>query len=208
MAVRLLPLLLGAVVQVGQWEIVTSSNEINPVEINRWSEILDEAEDIVEDFFKGRLGVRTGSRGVLRAGVLRVRVAPSSGDFAAWTGCSVWQGAAVVTGELITQPLSVLEARGVTEQVVIHEFVHLALEPYDVPLWLNEGLAVLCSGQVRTLGGEKNLPEDTEDIEDLLKSSDTTDLRRGYLAAADLVSEKIKKMGLDSLITLIAEEEL
>ncbi|MBD3284827.1 hypothetical protein GF359_00620 [candidate division WOR-3 bacterium] len=203
MAVRLLPLLLGVVLQVGQWEIVTPDNQVNHAEIDRWSELLEDTEDAIEHFFMDRIGVRTGS-----VGVLRVRVAPSSGDFAAWTGCSVWQGAALLEGEIVTQPLSVLEMRGVAEQVVIHECVHLALEPYNVPLWLNEGLAVLCSGQVRTLGGEKHLPDSIEEIEELLLSSDTSSLRIGYLAAAALTSKKINELGRDSLITLIVEEEL
>ncbi|MBN2380154.1 hypothetical protein JXM67_10185 [candidate division WOR-3 bacterium] len=204
MVIRLLPFFFGAAIQVGQWEIVTPDNEVNRAEINRWAEVLDNAEDVVDNFFKSRLVVAGKKNGVLRV----LRVAPSSGDFAAWTGCSIWQGAAVCNGELVTQPLSVLEARGATDEVIIHECVHLALEPYDVPLWLNEGLAVFCSGQVRTLGGENDLPRDTSKIEELLISSDTADLRLGYLAAASLVSEIIKTMGRDSLITLIKEEAL
>ncbi|MEA3310624.1 MAG: hypothetical protein U9Q76_00210, partial [candidate division WOR-3 bacterium] len=109
------------------------------------------------------------------------------------------------------QPLEVLESRGVTEEVIVHEYVHLMLEPYDVPLWLNEGLAVICSGQARRLAGNlylKDLPRDKARIEELLESSDTLDLKLGYLAAARLTQETIDGIGLDSLVRLIKEEAL
>lgn len=205
MAMRLLLILASAVVPIGQWVIITPGNEVNPAEINRWVEVLEKAGNAVDYFLNPPNSVHAAFK---LDGVLRVRVAPSSGDFAAWTGCSIWQGATVRGGELITQPLSVLERRGVTEEVIVHEYVHLVLEPYNVPLWLNEGLAVLCSGQVRRLGGEKGLPTDVNEIEGLLLSGDTTDLRRGYLAAAALVSETIKTVGRDSLTRLIKEEAL
>jgi hypothetical protein len=187
---------------------------VNRQEISRWVEVLRTAEKVVNDFFPDPSVGVGWENGVLRKDVLRVRVlrvAPSSGDFAAWTGCSIWHGAALKDGELVVQPLEVLESRGVTEEVIVHEYVHLMLEPYDVPLWLNEGLAVICSGQARRLAGDlylKDLPRDKARIEELLESSDTLDLKLGYLAAARLTQEKIDGIGLDSLVRLIKEEAL
>jgi hypothetical protein len=219
--VRLFLILFTAVIGVEHWVIITPGQEVNRQEITRWVEVLRTAEKVVDDFFRdpsvgvgkasGVLRVRGGVLRVLREGVLRVRVAASSGDFAAWTGCSIWQGAALKDGELIVQPLEVLEKRGVTEEVMIHEYVHIVLEPYEVPLWLNEGLAVICSGQVRRFAEGiklKDLPEDKARIQELLAASDTLDLRRGYLAAARLTQKTIDEIGLDSLVRLIQEEAL
>jgi len=197
--------LSGASVPCGNWVIVTPGDEINPVEIERWNKALRNAEEVVERYFNSSA---PGEEKLPMPAKVRVRVAPSSGDFAAWTGCTIWQGAAVKNGGLVTQPLEVLERRGVLDETLIHEYVHLALGPYKVPLWLNEGLAVICSGQMRTLGGEKDLPRKVEEVEKLLVSSDTNDMRRGYLAAAALTCEKIKSVGLQSLIRLIKEEEI
>ncbi len=203
--VRLLLFLWTAVVGVDNWVIIIPGERVNQQEIARWTQVLRMAESVVDDFFS----TSSGGVGLWSEGVLRV--APSSGDFAAWTGCCIWQGAAVKDGELIVQPLEVLERRGVTEEVIVHECVHLALEPYKVPLWLNEGLAVICSGQVRRLSRDidlKDLPGDKERIEELLHSKDTLDLRRGYLSAAVLTQETIDRIGLDSLILTITEEAL
>jgi len=204
--VKLLLILWGAVIGVERWVIITPGEEVSRQEIARWVEVLRTSERVVDDYFEDH------SMGVgWENGVLRVRVAPTSGDFAAWTGCSIWHGAAVRNGELIVQPLAVLERRGVLEEVVVHEYVHLVLEPYNVPLWVNEGLAVICSGQVRKFSQDaelKDLTEDKAEIEKLLASSDTLDLRLGYLAAARLTQETINDVGLDSLIRLIKEEAL
>jgi hypothetical protein len=198
MALKLTALLFNVIVQIGSWEIVTSQPQPDQREIDRWVQVLNRAERTVDD----QLGLP------LPASVLRVWVAPSSGDFSAWTGCTIWQGAAVMNGELITQPQHVLEHRGVLEEVITHEFVHLVLQPYDIPLWVNEGLAVLYSGQVSGLGHAENLPEAVEEIEMLLKSSDTLELRRGYLAAAAQTSKIISEVGRDSLIHLVIQEAL
>lgn len=198
MALKISLLLCCAWITAGRWVIVTPDEAADPAEIKRWIEVLTHAEKTVHtnlDLPRPR-------------GQIRVRVAPSSGDFAAWTGCSIWQGAALKEGDLIVQPLHVLENRGVTTQIVTHEYVHLVLAPYDVPLWLNEGLAVLISGQVETLGGIADLPRDVEEITSLLASGDSLQLKRGYLAAAVLVSEKINAVGADSLSRLIKEEAL
>ncbi|TKJ43724.1 hypothetical protein CEE36_03290 [candidate division TA06 bacterium B3_TA06] len=205
--VKLLLILWGAVIGVERWVIITPGEEVNRQEISRWVEVLRTAEKVVDDFFPDPSVGVGWENGVLRV----LRVAPSSGDFAAWTGCSIWQGAALKNGELIVQPLAVLERRGVLEEVVVHEYVHLVLEPYNVPLWVNEGLAVICSGQVRKFSQDaelKDLTEDKAEIEKLLASSDTLDLRLGYLAAARLTQEKIDGIGLDSLVRLIKEEAL
>lgn len=209
MVLRILLSIVGAVVPMDRWVIITSGEEVNRQEISRWVEVLRTAEKVVNDFFPDPSVGVGWENGVLRVRVLRV--APTSGDFAAWTGCSIWHGAAVRNGELIVQPLAVLERRGVLEEVVVHEYVHLVLEPYNVPLWVNEGLAVICSGQVRKFSQDaelKDLTEDKAEIEKLLASSDTLDLRLGYLAAARLTQETINDVGLDSLIRLIKEEAL
>lgn len=209
MVLRILLSIVGAVVPMDRWVIITSGEEVNRQEISRWVEVLRTDEKVVNDFFPDPSVGVGWENGVLRVRVLRV--APTSGDFAAWTGCSIWHGAAVRNGELIVQPLAVLERRGVLEEVVVHEYVHLVLEPYNVPLWVNEGLAVICSGQVRKFSQDaelKDLTEDKAEIEKLLASSDTLDLRLGYLAAARLTQETINDVGLDSLIRLIKEEAL
>jgi len=207
MALRLLAAaLFGTAVFAGEWVVVTPARTPSRAELERWRTVLDNAERVVADCFESESGRQMLGMDAGRPRVLRV--AASSAEFAALTGCSVWQGAALKNGELIVQPLAVLERRGVTEEVMVHEFVHIVLEPYDVPLWLNEGLAVICSGQVRRLGGEKNLPRDTQEIEMLLESSDTSRLRLGYLAAAALTQETINRIGRDSLVRLIKEEAL
>ncbi|MBA7609193.1 hypothetical protein ES703_16381 [subsurface metagenome] len=202
--VKLLLILCAAVIGMERWVIITPGEEVNRQEIARWVEVLRTSERVVDDYFEDHSMGVGWENGVLR-------VAPTSGDFAAWTGCSIWHGAAVRNGELIVQPLAVLERRGVLEEVVVHEYVHLVLEPYNVPLWVNEGLAVICSGQVRKFSQDaelKDLTEDKAEIEKLLASSDTLDLRLGYLAAARLTQETINDVGLDSLIRLIKEEAL
>lgn len=195
MALRIFFLLFATVIPWGRWKITVESERYTPAEVKLLQETIAKAEKIVEDYL-----------GLPQPMICRMRVAPSSGDFAAWTGCSIWQGASVYNGELITQPLEILEKRGVLEETIVHEYVHLVLLPYRVPLWMNEGLAVICSGQVRRFGTERNLPVDTVAIERLLRSRDTLELRRGYLAAALLTQETLLAVGRDSLARLIKEE--
>ncbi len=199
MALRLLLALLDAVIPFGRWVIVTP-RDTDVAEVKRWCEAIEIAESSAGLYLK----LPKPYNPVLR-------VAPSSGDFAAWTGLSIWHAAAVIDGELVVQPLAVLERRGVLEQVLTHEYVHLSLEPYRVPRWFNEGLAVLCSGELRTIAEDQdiqNLPSNKEEIEALLCSSDTSASRRGYLAAARIVQQLIKEVGRDSLVRLIKEEAL
>lgn len=199
MALILLLGLIDAVIGYGQWVIITSSTP-EAGEFERWCETIEIAERSVGRY----LDLPQPLNPVLR-------VAPTSDDFATWTGLSVWHAAAIVDGELVVQPQAVLERRGVLKQVLIHEYVHLLLEPYRVSRWLNEGLAILCSGELKTLAETqdlKNLPTKKGEIEKLLLSNDTLELKRGYLAAGVLTQELTQTVGRDSLIRLIKEEAL
>lgn len=202
MQVILFLMLCSLTVQTGDWVVVTPDNQTEMEQVACLVDALRDARKRAEVF----LGLdRADSRPVT------VRIAPTSGDFAAWTGCSIWQGGALRNGELVLQPLAVLESRGVTGQVLTHECCHLLLSAYNPPSWLDEGLAVLCADQVKRLSrglGMKDLVKDTGKIKKLLESSDTLELRRGYLSAAGITEEILEKIGLDSLICLIKEEAL
>lgn len=195
MALRLLLIILSAIFQAGRWRIILPGDGINPQEVGKLKRVIHAAENAVLNYI-----------GFMNNGDCIMRVAPSSGDFAAWTGCSIWQAAALTNGELVIQPIDVLEKRGVLQETITHEYVHMTLEAYVVPLWLNEGLAVLCSGQIKSLGTERNLTKDPMEIERLLRSRDTLELRLGYLASVLLTQETIKKLGRDSLARIIKEE--
>jgi hypothetical protein len=194
-ALRLILLVFSAVVQSGRWRIILPGDGINPQEVEKLTRVIRDAEKAALHY----LGFKKNDDCVMK-------VAPSSGDFSAWTGCSIWQAAALTNGELVTQPIQVLEKRGVLCETITHEYVHMTLEPYSVPLWLNEGLAVLCSGQIKSLGTERNLTKDPAEIERLLKSRDTLELRQGYLASALLTQETIKELSRDSLASILKEE--
>ncbi len=193
--------LLSAVIPVENWLIITANERPVNSEISSLVNVLRRAEARVYDF--------SGLKPV--ASPVVVKIAATSGDFRALTGCSIWQGAAVINGELTLQPFRVLEKRGITEQVITHEYLHLVLSPYKLPLWMNEGLAVVCSGEVQGLSANVDIDDLTEDIvkiKKLLASSDTLQLKRGYLSAASLVEKTIEKLGRDSLFKLIIQEAL
>jgi stage II sporulation protein D len=75
---------------------------------------------------------------------ITVRVYPSVEVFRNGTGEPGWVAARTSGGNIETQPLQTLRARGVLRSTLYHEFLHVAVETGahpSLPLWFREGLA-------------------------------------------------------------------
>jgi stage II sporulation protein D len=120
--------------------------------------------------------------------VLDVNVRETTADFVAATGQPAWVAATTRGGRVETQPLDVLERRGVLVPTLRHELAHAVIEKISrgrAPLWLAEGLAAHFAGEGALLSRhaprEKISPDELE--RRLAQRGDAASMRALYAAA-------------------------
>jgi hypothetical protein len=84
-----------------------------------------------------------------------LRVHPTADDYERATGAEWFTAGTVVNGELHLLPLAALRERGVLEQTVRHELVHVMTDQVlsRRPMWVREGAAIYFAGD-RPIPGE------------------------------------------------------
>lgn len=85
---------------------------------------------------------------------IEVFVHASTSDFIAATGRAGWVAAVTRGSRIETQPLALLQKRGILLTTLRHEVTHVAIESLGrgrTPRWLAEGVAILCAGEGRAL---------------------------------------------------------
>ncbi len=85
---------------------------------------------------------------------VEVFVHATTGDFIATTGHSGWSAAVTRGRKIETQPLALLQRRGLLATTLKHELTHVVIEALGkgkTPRWLAEGLAIHCAGEGQAL---------------------------------------------------------
>ena len=122
---------------------------------------------------------------------VEIRVYPDVETFRNATGEPGWVAAYTVGRRIHLQPAAVLRSRGVLEETLRHELLHVLVEGHaapGLPLWFREGLAGYLGGAA--IPGER-VPSDSE----VRQTGDEARARRAYADAAGAVAGLVKRHG-------------
>ena len=180
--------------QTGNYEIISALNDAG---IQRSVGYLKTAEKITARFLELNPPQK-----------IRIVICPTTYDFCELTGMPFWRAARTIDSTIYLQPLPVLENRGIAQTTITHEYVHLLLGRYKLPLWLKEGMAVYLSGEIKNLVKivETTTAASPAEIEKLLRSSDPDSVAAGYLGAYQQTKKILDKSGREGIIKLIKNE--
>jgi hypothetical protein len=137
---------------------------------------------------------------------LDIYVCKDAQEFVKRTGADWWNGGHFVNHVIYIQRLEALKERGILEQTLVHEFLHYCIRRVagnKCPVWLNEGLVLNITGEIRqidcsgiSIEGEVNKEELDKDI----RSKDHERSRKGYCRAGLLVSRLLQSQGLERML--------
>jgi len=183
-------------VRLGQYQIIFSS-AFNRTEVSELMNHLKTAEKTATSF----LGTKSPTE-------VRIVICPTTYDFCKLTGMPFWRAARTIDSTIFLQPLRTLENRGIAQTTITHEYVHLLLGRYRLPLWLKEGMAVYLSGEIKNLvkTAESKIASSPAAIEKLLRSSNPDSVAAGYLGAYKQTKKILDKSGRQGIIKLIKNE--
>ncbi len=188
-------LVFSITIRTDRYEIIAPADS-STVEIQHLIKYLKTAEITTTDFLE-----------INPPRKITIVLCPTSYDFSKLTGQPVWRAARTIDSTLYLQPLRTLENRGIAQTTITHEYSHLLLDRYELPLWLEEGLAVYFSGEVenlkRTADGQAE-PKPAA-IEKMLRSSDPDSVQTGYAYAHRLILKLMEKSGREGIIRLLGE---
>lgn len=125
----------------------------------------------------------------------------TTGDFVGATGQPPWAAAATRGERIETQPLDVLNRRGVLRTTLRHEYTHAVIEALGrghAPRWLAEGMAIMVAGEGAMLvrASSRNNQMTRDDIERGLEHpASATEMRALYAAAYREVSALVRQDG-------------
>jgi stage II sporulation protein D len=123
---------------------------------------------------------------------LEIRVYPDVETFRNATGEPGWVAAHTVGRTIHLQPASVLRSRGVLEQTLRHELLHVLVESQasaGQPLWFREGLVEFLNRP--STGAGVRIPADSE----LRQTADASRARQAYGEAASAVGALVRRYG-------------
>ena len=124
---------------------------------------------------------------------LEIYLYPDLDRFRNATGEPGWV-AAHTTGERVhLQPAAILRSRGILEQTLRHEFLHVLAEfqaRADLPLWFREGIVEYLANPPAG-GAPAHIPSDA----DLRQTSDAARARQAYEDSARAVAELARRYG-------------
>jgi stage II sporulation protein D len=125
----------------------------------------------------------------------------TTGDFVGATGQPPWTAAATRGRRIETQPLDVLNRRGVLTTTLRHEYTHALIEALGrgrAPRWLAEGMAIMVAGEGSMLvrASSRNNPMTRDELERGLEHpASAAEMRALYAAAYREVSALVRKEG-------------
>lgn len=135
------------------------------------------------------------------AGRVKLRVFPTLAAYRHATGEPGWVVASTVNGWIRLQPVASLQARGVLEETLLHEMLHLLIASQRlgprIPLWFQEGI-VLYLEQPHKPGGPDELVE-----EHLRQPPDEAAMRRAYEHARRRVRSLVDRYGAGAVLSWI-----
>lgn len=189
-------LVFSITIRTYQYEIIAPADS-STVEIQHLVQYLKTAETTTTSFLE-----------INPPRKITIVLCPTSYDFSKLTGQPVWQAARTIDSTLYLQPIRTLENRGIAQATITHEYSHLLLDRYELPIWLEEGLAVYLSGEVRNLKrtADGRAEPKPAAIEKMLRSSDPDSVQTGYWSAFRQTVLLIAKIGKAGIIRLVKNE--
>jgi stage II sporulation protein D len=112
--------------------------------------LMTKADGVTVAAADGALREAERRSGLVARGRPKVRVYPTIGTFRDATGASGSQAAVTRGATVWMQPASVLAARGALESTLLHEMLHVVLEPVSAashPWWFREGLVLALANE-------------------------------------------------------------
>jgi stage II sporulation protein D len=153
-------------------------------------------------------GVLSAAESALQAAVRRamltaptgieLRVYPDLETFRNATGEPGWVAARTQGRRIHLQPAATLRSRGILEQTLRHEMLHVVVESHAaarVPLWFREGLAGYLEG-APAAGSDVRPPSDA----DLRQRDDPARARRAHIQSASAVAALVHRYGLPAVL--------
>ncbi len=129
---------------------------------------------------------------------IEIRVYPDVDTFRNATGEPGWVAAHTRGRRIDLQPAATLRSRGILEQTLRHELLHVLVESHaapGLPVWFREGLAGYFEGG-RPSGGAARIPSDA----DLRQTADPARARRAYAAAVRAAAGLVERYGLSTVL--------
>jgi len=142
-------------------------------------------------------------------GLLRVRITANMGQWRRMTGRPWYVAAAVVGGDVLTQPPHSLRRLADLEGTIHHEVAHLFIRHAagrNCPRWLEEGLAhCLAEQSIHPGAGATGLPGNEKELASLearltRDASDRVGLQRDYAICLRLVRRVTDRVGIPDLV--------
>ena len=127
-------------------------------------------------------------------GAVEIRVYPDLDTFRDATGEPGWVAARTEGPPHPTQPVATLRGRGVLEQTLTHELLHVLVESQaapGLPVWFREGLVGFLDRRGGFGGGAASVPSDAG----LRQTEDAATARRAYAEAASAVAGLAQRYG-------------
>lgn len=136
----------------------------------------------------------------------QLRVYPSVAVYRDATGQPGWMAASTRGRVIRIQPVEALRRRGVLEETLRHEMLHVVVESRarsGLPLWFREGLVLVLSGSAPAA---THTSSNTAEIERALASPrDRAELERAHAAAHTRVAALVEQHGVAQVLRWVSE---
>jgi len=133
---------------------------------------------------------------------IEIRIYPDLDTYRNATGEPGWAAAHTSGHRISLQPAAVLRSRGVLDQTIRHELLHVLIESRaapSLPTWFREGLVVYLAEPTAPAPG-RPIPSDA----DLSQTADPAKARRAYADAASSVATLAKRYGETTVFVWLA----
>lgn len=135
---------------------------------------------------------------------LQLRVYPSVEVYRDATGQPGWMAASTRGRVVRMQPAETLRAKGVLEETLRHEMMHVVVESHargGLPLWFREGLVLFLTDGA----GKAGELADVDEVERMLAAPrDHTELSRARAAAHARVAAQVERHGVAQVIRWVS----